>query len=704
MKHFKHSQTLLFALSASCIANAQEAPVELDPISITADPFDKTYEQIAQSWYALSGEQLDQILQSTLGETIGWQPGVASTSFTAGVSRPIIRGHGGPRVSILANGIGTQDISGTAPDHAITIDPLQIEQVEILRGPATLLYGGSANGGAVNVVDGRMSRDALTQAEGTFSTGYIGGADGKYVNLKFDVPLGKFVFHLDGSFRESNDYETPSFHHEEEHEDGDGDDHEEEGPVDFVDNSFVDNQDFAIGTYYLNGSTWLGFLFNRVDSKYGVGTEEHHHHEEDGDDGDDHEEEEVGRPFIDLTQDRYLFDANFTIDSNFIDEISASYVFSDYYHGEYEAADELGTAFDLESHETRWELKHKEMAGFRGVVGVQANLADLSLPSVESSFANNNITNVDTERKALFIVEDKPLNDTLTWEIGGRVEDTSHEVSGNGHTVSDRDFDAVSGSTSIVYDYSEDYKVAAIVNYSERAPTAEELYENGLHHGTGSYIIGSDSLDLEKSTGLDLAFKKVSGSVTGELVFFTTDYDGYIFQQATGREVEEDGSPVGAGEEGAPERRYTGVDAKFQGVEANLAFPVFEDGDRSVVLRGMFDFVKAENDTDNEDLPRIPPMRLGATVEYSHGTFLGALEVRHAFKQDDFAQHETVTPSYTMLNARADYRFLREDNSVSVFAEVRNLTDELAYNSSSFRKAQTPLPGRSFNVGLNYKF
>ena len=702
MKSNKLSISFSMFLASFSLGIAQEEAPELDALKVTATPFDKSSEDLAQPWYVIAEEELNRLMQATLGETLGWKPGVSSTSFTGGASRPIIRGHGGNRVRILSNGLGTQDLSNTSPDHAITIDPLMVEQVEILRGPATLLYGGAANGGAVNIIDGRIPSSLPTETSGGVSAGYIGASEGKYASLKFDIPTGKYVFHFDATFRDSKDYTTPSFdpHAGEEH-DEEEEEEEDEGPVGFVDNSFMDFEDKAIGLTYFGESSKFGILFNRVDTKYGALTEEHHHEEEEEEE-EEHEEheEEVGRPFIDMTQDRLTLSASFDLDTDLINSISGSYIFSDYYHGEWEDADELGTAFDLESQETRWEIAHSAIADFSGIVGFQINIDELTLPEVESSYAGNNITGVDTDKSALFILEEKSLTEALQWEVGGRVESTSHELTGN-TTKRNRDYDAVSGSTSLIYDYSDDFKLAASFNYSERAPSGEELYSNGVHHATGTHITGDDSLGLEISKGWDFSIKKVAGSFTGELVFFSTSYDGYIYQAES---EEEDDHEEEHDDHGHTERHYAGVDASFQGFEANLSFPVFEDGDRALFLRGMFDYVNAENDTDNESLPRIPPMRIGAALEYTYGSFLGTLEARHAFEQDDFAHGETVTPSFTMLNARVDYQVFDEDKAWNAFVEARNLTDELAYNSSSYRKALAPLPGRSINFGLNYKF
>ena len=355
------------------------------------------------------------------------------------------------------------------------------------------------------------------------------------------------------------------------------------------------------------------------------------------------------------------------------ESLSASYSYSDYYHGEWEEPTELGVAYDLESHETRWELLHNEFGGFFGVLGFQINDEGLSLPTDESSFANSNITDIDTEVKALFLVEEKALSNALSWEIGGRVEDTSHDVSGNSPTANNTEFDAVSGSTSLIYDVSENFKLAANVSYSERAPTREELYSNGVHHGTHTYDRGDDSLAWRSppesiSPSRRSRVPSLANSCSLALTTATSFSKKIWKMKSMGMKA-----AVAAGDEGFHEHQYTGADATFQGFEASLAFPVFEGEGSALQFKGMFDYVDAENDSNGENLPRIPPMRVGAALEYTSGAFLGLLEIRHAFEQDDVAHEETITPSYTILNARADYQIFHDDNTWSIYGEVRNL-------------------------------
>ena len=666
--------------------NSQDVLEELEAFSVTASPFDRPANELSLPWSIIHSGQLDKIQGGTLGETLGWEPGISSTHFTAGASRPVIRGQEGQRVRVLSNGLGTQDMSGTSPDHALNVDPLLIDQIEILRGPANLLYGGNAIGGAINVVDNRIARRSLDEMSGVFATEYSSVDDGTYAGLKVDIPIESWILHVDGIFRETEDYETPTFSP---HED------EPDETANTVQNSYTDLDDIAVGLSYVSDSGHIGFVFNHVESNYGVLTE----HEDDGMGG-----EEVHSPFIDMEQSRFIVDGEWGLNSDMFESLSGGYVFSDYEHGEYEEPGELGVGFELESHETRWELKHKAISSFEGIFGLQLNLDEMNTPTEESIFAENGVDNVDSTKFALFLVEEKPLSEQLRWEVGARLETTDYEVSGTAPTVRDRDFTSFSVSTAVVYDIANDYSVSGNIAYSERAPAMEELYSRGGHHATESFIIGDDDLGNEESVGIDIALRKKAGPITGELAFFMNNFDNFIFQQATGNEVDHDGGPLAPGDHGFDEREYLGVDAEFYGFELSGETEVYNADGKSILLRAMADYTRAKNETSNENLPRIPPFRIGGELEYIQGSLIGSVQVRHAFEQDDFAPEESETPDYTLLNLRGSYAIPQGDNLLELFIEGNNLTDELAYISTSFRKEQAPMPGRSVNVGLKYSF
>ena len=663
-----------------------KAVQELDPLTVTASPFDRPADELALPWSVIEGNELNKIRGNTLGETLLWEPGISATHFTTGASSPVIRGMEGKRVRILSNGLGTQDMSSTSADHAVTIDPLLIDQIEILRGPANLLYGGNANGGAINVVDNRIARQSIDEISGVFASEYSSVDEGKYAGLKVDIPLKNLILHVDGIFRETEDYETPTFAP---HDD------EPDETTNTVQNSYTDLDDIAVGLSYVTETSRIGFVLNHLESNYGVLTE----HEDDGMGG-----EEIHSPFIELEQTRFIVDGEWALNSDLVESVSGGYIYSDYEHGEYEEPGELGTAFELESHETRWELKHHAISGFEGILGIQLNLDELNTPTDESIYHENGVNNIDSTKFALFLAEEKPLSDKLRWEIGGRLEATDFEVTGPAPTVSDRDFTAFSIATAVVYDLSNDYSISGNISYSERAPSMEELYSRGAHHGTESFGIGDDTLDNEESVGIDIALRKKAGAVTGELAFFMNNFDNFIFQQATGNEVDHEGNPAAPGDHGFDEREYIGVEAQFYGFEISGETEVYNADGKSVMLRAMADYTRAKNETANENLPRIPPFRIGGELEYTQGSFIGSVQVRHAFEQEDFSPEESETPEYTLLNLRGSYAIPQGDNLLELFIEGNNLTDELAYISTSFRKESAPMPGRSINVGLNYSF
>lgn len=671
--------SLIFAanLHAEPLSAPANPPVQsLDPVRITATAFDRPAQELAQPWTVFNGALLNSIQSASLGSTLDWQPGIASTHFTAGASRPVIRGQEGQRVRILSNGLGSQDLSNTSADHAVTIDSRLVDQIEVLRGPANLLYGGNAIGGVVNVVDGRIADKPLEQAEGIVFSEYQSVSKGKYAGLKADVPAGKLVVHVDGIFRETEDYAAPAFSPA-----------AGAAKTKTVENSDTQLKSGAFGVSYVDEKGHLGIAYSHLESNYGVLTE-------------------GGKaPFIDLEQDRITIEGKRTLDFDWAESLSGSYAYADYAHKEFESPTVLGTGFELDAHETRWELKHAAIGSLQGIVGLQLNLDKVHTPTAESIFAQNNVNRVENHRTALFVLEEMPLNERARFEFGGRIEFSDFEVSGTAPLVRNRDFTTVSSSGGLWFDLFNGYSLAGNLAYAERAPAAEELYSNGKHEATESFNIGNDRLSREKSIGIDITLRRDTDAFNGTLTFFTQHFDNFIFQQATGRDVNEDGVfPVPPGDDPLTERRYTGVEAHFYGFESSGEMPLWENSQAALILRGMADYTRAKNKNSGKSLPRIAPLRIGSELEYRFLAHFARLEIRHAFKQTRFDAGETATPAYTLVNLRGSYQLPVSGDSLQLYGSIENLTDELATLSSSFRKEKAPLPGRSFNVGLNYRF
>ena len=702
--------SLLFAAAPMALAVSMPAAAETsaeadDRILVTGSPLEREVQDALVGVSILDGEELERNLAASIGETLRREPGISTTSFGAGASRPIIRGLGGDRVRVLDNGIGSIDASASSPDHAVPVEPAQAQRIEIVRGASVLRYGSSGAGGVVNVLDGRIP---LTVPEDNIDLALRAGAstvdEGRDLAGALTMGIGKLgdfdvVAHIDGTVREANDYDIPGFAEsaafraleeaEEEEHDGDDDhDHEEEEVRDTLENSFSDTRSGAAGLSFIGSKSFLGFSFKTTESTYGLPGGHEHEEEEEGEehgDEEEHGEEEEEGVFIDLTQHRYDLKGGIELDSGFIEALNLSAGYADYKHTEFESPTEAGTVFRNEGWEARLEAVQRTQGAWRGATGIHVREREFSAVGAERF-----VDPTDTTQWALYTFQEWS-KDALTLEGALRYENTEHKNTDLGVT---RDFDAFSASAGAAYDVSDAIKVGGTVFRTERAPITEELFSNGPHIATGQFEIGDPDLDKEIATGIEGIFR-LQGE-RGSLVFtaFYTDYQDYIFDALTGEE--EDGLPV---------FQFGSADAEFAGFEVEGAFDIAEVAGFSVSTDGVVDFVDASIDLDgNDNLPRIPP--LGATVGVNADSemFGSRLEVEYAGEQDEVANFELPTDSYTLLNAYLSWYPMGRDGNLSLNLQGLNLTDEEARVHTSFLKDEIPLPGRNvrFSVRLTY--
>ena len=665
------------------------------------DPLD-----LATPTTSLSGQELALRSQGTLGETLAQEPGINSTFFGPGASRPVIRGLAGDRVRMLEGGLGTGDASAVSADHAVTAVPAQAERIEVVRGPATLLYGSSAIGGVVNVIDERIP----TSRAATSLTGSLdlrGGSvdDERSGALNLSGGRGDWAWNLGVHSRETDDYDIPGHaeleeegHDEEEegHEEEEEGHDEEEEAFGFVPNSDTEASGARAGvTYFFGDSGYLGVSVSGFDTEYGLPgghgheeeghEEEGHEEEEEGheeeEEGHDEEEEEIVR--IDMEQRRFDLRGEVTKEFGPFRGLRVRAGGTDYEHAELEG-DEIGTLFFNEALEARVELVQQERGDWNGSLGLQ--LFDRDLEAIgEEAF----LPPTSTQRWALFTLQEVERGE-ITWQLGARIE--SQDIDPEGPGLGSRSHDGLSGSLGLVWDASETFTLAASASRSVKLPAAEELFSDGPHLATRTFEIGDPELDEETGLGLDLSFRFNKQRVSGEITLFRQDFDGFIFQAFTG--AEEDGLPVVV---------YSQQDAEFVGAEARARVELWESGGKHVHLRLVGDMVDAELD-NGENLPRIPPLRLGAGLDFHSETWNATAEVRWADDQTDVAVNETPTDGYTLVNASLGYRFLFQSQIVDLLLRGRNLTDEEARVHTSFLKDSLPLPGRDVSFGVRLLF
>ena len=672
------------------VANGETATVALridlafaDEVVVSASADPRRQLEVAQPTTVLAGDELDARLEGTLGQTLDEQPGVSSTYFGPGASRPVIRGLGGERVRTLESGIGSADASSASPDHAVSIDPLSAQRIEILRGPATLLYGSSAIGGVVNVLDGRIPDYVPDEVNGRVEL--LGGtvADERSGAVSVTGGSGRIAWHADYLRRETDDLEIPGFAESrrlraEEHgeeEEGEG----EQEAFGVLENSALENESGAVGLSWVTDRGFLGVSVRGFDTFYGVPGHAHGE-EEEHEEGEENEEEPVR---IDLEQRRVDLEGELRRDFGLFRGAKLRFGAADYEHVELEG-DEVGTRFLNDSWEGRFELVQRPRKSLTGSLGVQVSRSDFLAIGAEA-FVPPSVT----DSAAVFAFQELAASDELSWQLGLRFETQDVEPAGG---LPSRSFDGISASAGLVWTFAPDLSFTASVSHSERLPTATELFADGPHAATRAFEIGDPDLSTEESLGVDLALKAGGERASGSLNLFVNSFDGYIYEELTG-DVE-DGLEV---------IRFVQRDAEFVGGEIDAVVRVADFGSGHLDLTARADYVRAELD-DGSPLPRIPPLRYGLGASFHQGPWRAAVEGRRIAEQDRVAGAERPTDAYTLVNASASYRILTGDVVSEIVLRGTNLTDEEARNHVSFLKDLVPMPGRDLSLILRLSF
>jgi iron complex outermembrane receptor protein len=636
-----------------------------DEIIVTGVPRDRAAGELAQPIAVVSGDELARTRASTLGETLANQLGVSSSYFGAGASRPIIRGLAGARVQMLQDGIDTMDAATVSDDHAVTLDPLVADQIEIFRGPTTLLYGSGAVGGVVNTVTTRIPDAAPADGlEGAFELRGDSAAQARGAAVRLDGGGARFAWHFDAGRRESEDYDIAGFADAE----ADAADAAADEPYGFVPNSAAESDSAAFGASWLGDAGFLGVGISAFDTSYGIPG---HHHEE--------------SVRIALEQRRLDLRGGLEGLNGAIDGVNVRLGVNDYEHVELEG-DAVGTRFTNDATELRVELLHRAVGRWSGAFGLQ--LGDREFTAIgDEAF----VPPVDTSTAGLFAVEQFELPE---WELslGVRVEALEHTPSGGAPRFDDT---ATSFSFGGVRPFGDGYSFVATLAHSERLPVAEELYSDGPHLATGVVQIGEASLTEEAARHLDLGIRGQVDRLTWSVTTFHTQYDEFIYLADTGTVDAESELPIFV---------YTQGDADFSGIETELFLPLLEDERNAVDLRLFADYVRGEL-ASGEPLPRLPPLRYGARFEYHNERLLVGLEGTRYDDQTDVAPFEEETEGYFLLNADVRWRLSAVTGmELELFVNATNLGDEEARKHTSFVKDRAPLPGRNYALGIRSRF
>ena len=696
-------------LLAARLADAQDAvtqwptpspapahPHEADRVVVSTTPLGGELFEQTQPVSILSGDDLKLRLEPTIGETLNREPGVSSTYFGPGSSRPVIRGLGDDRVRVLQDGLNSIDVSNVSPDHAATIEPLTIESIEVVRGPATLLYGPNTVGGAVNVIDNRISSERLSRPiEGRTDARYSTADEGRSGAAVVEFGLGPIVVHLDGFKRRTENIEIPGFARSARLRRLQPLPPGEEEPRDELPNSFTESEGGAAGASYIWDAGYAGVSYSGIDSTYGT----------------------VAEPDVTIGLEQRRWDLRGAFRKPFepIKSITYKFGYSDYTHTEFEGT-EVGTVFQIDGYDARIETVHEKLGPFEGMFGYQTQKTDFSALGAEAF-----LPPVGIETPAVFLFEEIELK-PVKLQFGARYDHQSTQTNPMFGPGISRDFNAFSGSAGIVYTPADAYALALSLAYSQRPPTYVELFANGPHIATNAFEFGDPNLDLEESIGVDLTFRKKLGRITGAVSVFYNRFKNFIAAEPTG-EI----SPGEDGEEGLPIFAFHSVDADFIGGEVSVTFHLIEPvapveaGDAKdnkalptpaqpghqhrLHLEKKLDYTYAENRDAGRSLPRITPFRASTALVYEWSDrFNARVEGQYSHAQDRTAEFELPTDSYFLLNASASYRVKAGPIDFDLYLKGTNLTNEEARLHTSFLKDIAPLAGRGVLLGVRTTF
>lgn len=654
-----------------------DAHPEMAAEMIVTAPFTRSRFDLLTNVTVLDGPALTRQIRGTIGETLAALPGVSASYFGPNASRPILRGFQGERVRVLTDGIGSFDVSNTSVDHAVAINPLLAERIEVLHGPTSLLYGSSAIGGVVNVIDTRIPRslaDEPIHVEGI--VGYGSAASEFNGAGSADIKLtSNLVLHIDGSYLNAGDTRIGGFVlseplREEAIANGAFEVAELEGRIP---NTSAETWTAGAGLAWIGETGTIGIAISQYDSNYGVPVR--FSLEPDG-------ENEAVR--LDVQQTRFDARAEFDMGDGFFERLKFRYGYADYQHSELEEDGAVGTTFFNNSMEGRLELVQADRNGWKGAVGAQFLTRDFDAVGDEAFVPRNFSSQV-----GVFLLQEASLG-SVKGEFAFRVEHSDVSASTLGINRSFTPI-SVSGGASVPL-FSEDWRIGLDIAYAERAPSPEELLSNGPHIATQSYEIGNPDFVTESSIGGELVLRGKGDKFRFEASLFYNNFNNFIYEQETGEIIDD-----------LPVFQYLQADAVYWGFEIQGSATVASFGDWTLDANALVDYVNAEI-SNVGPAPRIPPLRVRGGLQLGKDDLSFMVEAEHGTEQTRVAEFETTTPDYTLVNTSVTWAPFAARPGIYLVLAANNLLNDNARRAASFLKDYAPIPGREFRATLRFAF
>jgi iron complex outermembrane recepter protein len=652
MKHLL--VTFTFIISSNVVAHMESE--RLDDIQVIDHNEAQNLVEFIPSVTQIRGKELQRRRQTSIGETLKNEAGINSTAFGPSASRPVIRGLDGDRIRVLQNSLGTLDASTQSLDHAIPVDMLTIDQIEIVRGPMSLLYGSSAVGGVVNLLTNRIHG---VYEEGFFSQALVQGEtvnNGLSSAMHLNYGANQWMFHADASTRNLGDQNLPA--------------HVQGGEYDVkgkLPNSFNKQDNMALGVSHIMDKGHFGVSFNHFNTLYGTVADED--------------------VTIDMIQNRAEFHGEWRPEGKIFRKLKFKSAQSDYIHHELEDG-ERETTFKNEGNESRFEAINKS-GNVEGISGVQTQIFKFSSEGDEAFLPTTN-----NLKAAIFTYQQFELNPKNSLALGGRIENVDiKKYADDDFGPSDsRNFLSLNGSIGHQWKFNDQSSLSSSISYTERAPNFQELYALGDHVASGSYEQGDSTLAKEKAYAFELSFKAKNQRTQLVVSAYTQVFKDFIALNPSGT--------TGNSADGFAEFQYLQVDAIFYGADLEVRHELLEWRKGVLTQFSTADFVRAKDTDSGRNLPRISPPRISTGFEYSREKWNTDIEFQYLALQTKTSPNEQSTDSYTLTNLGYTYNFIGTNSGLSLFGRIRNVFDVEARNHVSILKEIAPMAGRNFILGF----
>ena len=678
--------TVIFLSTSAIATNAHAADNDahkLEDIVVISTGIKQSTAKSAKPVTVLTGDQLRMKTGTTIGDTLKNELGITSQSFGAGVGSPVIRGQSGPRVRVMQNSLGNNDVSSLSPDHANGVEPILAERIEVLRGPSTLLYGNGAIGGVVNVIDNRIPEQVPDKLlGGAGEQRYDAATDETSSALKLEGGKSGVAYHVDGFYRDQGNTHV-------------GGNAIDEGaalatdpslsiinnPNGLIANSQARSRGGSVGVSKIGDAGLAGVSINSLEKNYGIPP-----------DGSG------SAPVrVDLNQTKYDFKGQLNRPFALAEELRMKFGYTDYKHVEMDNGTPA-TTFLNKSYESRLELEHKPIGLLNGVLGFQSVNSQFSALGTETL-----VPRTDLGSYGLFDVESFKIG-AVTYELGARGEwQTIAAENRNSLT-----YKPLSGSASALWDITDQHQVSLAFTHSQRAPQIQELFSNGVHEATRSYELGNANLNKELSNNLDLGYRYNADWMTAELNLFHNWVGDYIYQQRNGSVFNRDNETIEAacpaGATCIPVLESRQANATFKGFEAQTVFPLMQNRYGAVDLTLFGDYTRGAFDQGG-NVPRMPPLRYGLQLSYEKNDWSTNARLTRGEAQNYAGANDSNTPGYLLLNLGAQYRLASfGDSEMLLFAKGKNMLNENIRNSTSYMRNFAPEPGRSVELGIRVNY